>query len=839
MLEPLLFDSYDELIHVGTFVRLLDSHSLFPSNTTLPVSPYYPGLELATAATRWLTGLPLYLDELFVLAIIRIVLVLGVYLVIERVCRSPQAGGIGVLIYAASPQFYGFDAQYAYETIGLAFAVATVYLLFFTIDVPRPRVGSVFALALGSVVAVVISHHVTGWLTVGLLVAWFVGLYFTSHPFRRIKLAPTQPSAVDELTGISDWSRLTDTQPPSDAQQSTGWFLSRRKARAARRQAQAAEKAEFWMHRRAQARIIGLATALGLVTVIAWLLFVGHLLARYLGPVFSSAATELKEALGSGQGNRALFTSSSGGVSPKWEIALILLSTLGWILILLPSLYNVVFRRSIRGGVLRYIPVIIAAAYPLTVASNISPDAKTVGERLTTFIFFGVAVVVGAWMGQRILRDRRRIARVATIGIATVIFLGSFLYGIGPPVSILPGPYRVGGDSLSYGSPSLAVAEWANTHLPAGSHVAADRDNSVLLNAIGGVDAVTHESGLVNPELLYFNKNLSLFDIYLIRKADIRYIVVDDRLAQGLPLYGVYIAAGEPTTRLTSAQLDKFTRYSFVKRIYDNGTIQVYDVSGLLAPSHRAAPAGTPVGGSGLNVGIFILAGGVALLWALRLRRRRGRNRDTAHLIFCGLTCALLLGVFGAFLIRLLHAPPETVATVVLLLLLALSLRPPSWNLRNLGKFRDTPAEPAFEAPTTPAASNGSRSKRTGLLLGCVGVALFLVGAALATLPTLKDWTPPPELSIAQSTKDHSVAQVQLGSVGPVQAKLEITEAGNKVVWHTNLAKTTGVQRVDLPADLLHKGSRVELLARGQDVRWVNGWVEIEPPPTAGSSVRF
>ena len=103
----------------------------FPLNTTLPVSPYYPGLELATAATRWLTGLPLYLDELFVLAIIRIVLVLGVYLVIERVCRSPQAGGIGVLIYAASPQFYGFDAQYAYETIGLAFAVATVYLLLF------------------------------------------------------------------------------------------------------------------------------------------------------------------------------------------------------------------------------------------------------------------------------------------------------------------------------------------------------------------------------------------------------------------------------------------------------------------------------------------------------------------------------------------------------------------------------------------------------------------------------------------------------------------------------------------------------------------------------------
>ena len=139
MLETPFLDSYDELIHWGTLIHLLDSHALFPANTELPVSPYYPGLELATAATRWITGLPLVVDELIVLALVRILVVLGVYLVIERLCRSSRAGGVAVLVYAASPQFYSFDAQYAYETIALAFAVGTVYLLFFSIDSPRPR----------------------------------------------------------------------------------------------------------------------------------------------------------------------------------------------------------------------------------------------------------------------------------------------------------------------------------------------------------------------------------------------------------------------------------------------------------------------------------------------------------------------------------------------------------------------------------------------------------------------------------------------------------------------------------------------------------------------------
>ena len=174
------------------------------------------------------------------------------------------------------------------------------------------------------------------------------------------------------------------------------------------------------------------------------------------------------------------------------------------------------------------------------------------------------------------------------------------------------------------------------------------------------------EAGQIDPELLFFEISLSLYDIYIIRKDDIRDIVVDDRLAQGLPLYGTYIAAGEPARRLTLAELNKFNTYPFIKRIYDNGPIQVYDTTRLLVPSarrRRRAP----------------LREGPVLTWASAPWPRAGcgvvaaqtappsgAGHDVEHLVVCGVVGALVIGVFGAFLVRLTRVLPETVAIIVL-----------------------------------------------------------------------------------------------------------------------------------------------------------------------------
>ena len=637
--------------------------------------------------------------------------------------------------------------MYAYETMALALGAATIYLLFISVDRSRPQTGRLFALALCSIAAVVVTHHLTGWFTVGFVVVWAIGLAL----------------------------RFQGTKTPA--------FVSRR---------------------RAQARVVGIAAAVGVVFGTAWTLLVGSRLTQYLSPVFSAAYSDILSTLGNFQGSRRLFVSSSGSVSPAWDIALLLASAIAWCLILVPSLYDVVFKRSVRGGPLRYIPAVIAATYPLLLLANYAPYSKAVAGRATEFTFFGIAVVVGAWMARRMAKGPRWPERVAAIAVAIVCGVGSLLFGIGPITDVLPGPYQVGADDLSLGSPSLAAAHWADMNIPAGTHVAADRDNGDLLNAVAGVNPVTPEANGVNAESLYFDHKLTPYDISLIRRADIRYVFVDDRLSQSRPLYGVDVAQGEPQTRLTLEQLNKFAPYPGIRRVYDNGPIKVYDVTALLPPSERRAPTNPPDGpvGSGVQVGILLLALLVTALWGVRLYRRGLSRRALPHLVVCTLVSALLLAIVSAFVIRLTHVPPDVAAVLVLVALGGLSF------------FR-----PARKTRPAVAPKRIHRSLAQ-VLLALAGGALLVVGAWVATVASLKQWTPPAELSLVSGARSQPVAQVQLGSAGPVRARVLVAHNG-RLVWGKEVARTTAPQRVDLPAVASKRGSRVALVSGGRALRFV------------------
>ena len=652
--SPLLFDNFDEMAHSATLTRLLDSRALFQPNPILAVSPFYPGIELVTATTRWLTGLPLLLDQMVVLVLARIVLVLCVFLIVERACHSSRAGGIGVLVYAANPEFYSLGAQYGYQTLALSFAVAIVYLLLVSIDAAEPKRGGLFALALVSIAGMVVSHHVTAWLTIGFLVVWAAGLRFIIDPPGRAATTATagQTLATEDL---------------------------------ARSQAGIASRDKQFARRKEQSRIVGLAALVGVVLAGAWIAILGHVLTGYIDPIIQAGGRSAAEMLDRFHGDRRLFQNSAGGGTPYWEEALIFAAVVFFCLIILMSLYAVVWKKSIRGGRLRYLPAAIAATYPLAMLSNLSSGAKEVGARTTTFIFFGVAIVVGGWLAGRLLMQRRVIERIATIGVAVICFLGSTLYGGGPLPILVNGPYIVGAHERSLGPPSFALATWVSTHLPAGSHVAVDRDNAGLLNDFGQVDPVTPLNGSNNPAPLFFDQQLTPSDISLIRKDDIRYIVTDTRLTEGLPLFGAYIASGETgrPTRLTMAELGKFNSIRGVHRIYDNGVIQVYDLSLLLGKRPLVVPSDhvRSIRTTGTDVMVLVLALLVAIAWLLRLRRRARPVPIDEHMVVCGLVGALAIGLFGAFAVLLIHLPPGPIAILSLLALLALGLRPAGWSL--------------------------------------------------------------------------------------------------------------------------------------------------------------
>jgi len=142
----------------------------------------------------------------------------------------------------------------------------------------------------------------------------------------------------------------------------------------------------------------------------------------------------------------------------------------------------------------------------------------------------------------------------------------------------------------------------------------------------------------------------------------------------------------------------------------------------------------------------------------------------------------------------------------------------------------------AADAAGTELASSGpvlrSRGLRPGrthrarsqIVLGCVGLALFAVGASTAVVAAQREWVPPPELSIegGQGQAGGPVASVNLGTAAPTSAYLEVATRG-RLLWSVRLSSNSATQNVALPADVLQPGSHVLLVVGGMIIRNVYG----------------
>src|SRR3954468_10303066 len=174
--DPILATRFDETLHVTTLVDLVDHYSFFYPNTTLPVSPHYPGLELATAGVHWLTGLPLIACQLMVVLTARATFILALFLLASRIGRSTQVGAAAVLLYAGSAQFYFFNSQFSYQTVAIAMLMAALYLLVRAFDSEEERPWKLLVAVQVCLGGLAITHHLTSWLMLVLL--WLLALFF-------------------------------------------------------------------------------------------------------------------------------------------------------------------------------------------------------------------------------------------------------------------------------------------------------------------------------------------------------------------------------------------------------------------------------------------------------------------------------------------------------------------------------------------------------------------------------------------------------------------------------------------------------------------------------------
>src|SRR2546421_2996941 len=174
MVSPLYISSYDAMLHWITADNILRTQHLFGVNSLLPVSPYYPGLQIVTNALSSIGGLSTFQAGTAVIAAARLLMILTLYLFYEQVTMSSRMAGIATMIYMTNPHFLFFDAIFSYETLALPIATFLLSILARYESMENNKYRWMLVVAWLALVSLTITHHMTDYVFVGFLALWTV-----------------------------------------------------------------------------------------------------------------------------------------------------------------------------------------------------------------------------------------------------------------------------------------------------------------------------------------------------------------------------------------------------------------------------------------------------------------------------------------------------------------------------------------------------------------------------------------------------------------------------------------------------------------------------------------
>ncbi len=159
------FTFHDEFPHFATVDAILRTQHLFGWNSLQEVSAFFPGLEVATAALANVAGLSVEAAGLIVIGVARVIASLVIYLIYEEISGSPRVAGIGSVLAIAYPNYIFWSSQYSYESLALPLSMLVLLLGLF-----RGRRNaahrSLLVMALITIAAVVMTHHITSYFLV-------------------------------------------------------------------------------------------------------------------------------------------------------------------------------------------------------------------------------------------------------------------------------------------------------------------------------------------------------------------------------------------------------------------------------------------------------------------------------------------------------------------------------------------------------------------------------------------------------------------------------------------------------------------------------------------------
>lgn len=530
--SPTGFAHHDEFLHWAAAEDLATGHRLFLSNPLLPIASAYPALEIVTTAITNLTGLPLFAAASLLLAVLKGTLITALFLFYERISGSARIAAISCLTYMGCSTFVMFESAFSYESLGFVLCMLILAVEAASKDLVGGRRLSAIGLITLLLASLAVTHHLTA-----AFAAIYLGMLAALEALRRdISL-------------------------------------------------------------RLEARIaMGVTAVLAIMLPLLWVIASGNSFTGYVGPVVE---TGFKTLLGRIFGTDIPPSEHLGAPTQPLGMRL---TTLVAVLLLTLGLATGFFRslamtapgklhsgwRPIQGILRRrwrdsrvVLLTLLACGFPISVAFRLTINGWQIGNRMGTFVFIGVGLVVAVsiihfWQG-RASRGWRRIVPSAAI---SVIVMGGVTAASLEPIR---GPYKVAADAQSIERMGIETSLWTKQWLGPGNRFTGDRVNRLLLAGYGRQDVRIKINEGVYAARAFRHETLGSDNRYALVRSDLDFLLVDLRLTTASPVLGFYFEPWEAQQgeRLTAAELLKFNELKGVTRTYDNGYLIIYDVRGL------------------------------------------------------------------------------------------------------------------------------------------------------------------------------------------------------------------------------------------------------------------
>ena len=500
--SPGQFRFRDEYQHLGTIQAILSTHHLFNSNTNLPVSPYFPSLEIVTSALSFLGHSSIYIAGTLLMFVAHMITGVGLFLLLFEITRSNRLSGLGVVIYTLGPHYEFFDSYFIYQNVAVPFFILCLLALAKSGNARRRSARTAW-MGVGTVAAMIttVSHHITSYALVGFLVCFAVANLFPLSG----RIRDYRPTILLLISvGIVTWwdfgvakgmigylKPVIDTFGPTNtALPPTGLDLIGPNVQA---------------------------------TKINSLPFIDH-----YGSYLSTFAFFCLVPYG----NWRIWKICKSGQASSALVAMAL-GSMSFYLLLLVRLFAS-GGSELSGRMYTFVLIPVGLVSAIAIDSIIRVFYLNVNLRLLRLsnlfgISFGMAAV-------------------------TVGTVGGIAAGEPSLYARLPGPFVVDGGERSVDDFNLQAGLWVASHLTPGHGMASDAATAAVVANIG-------RQTIVNGEVLFLNPKWDAVDASAASSYGISYIVVDQRITQELPASGAYFSpdvnAGNYYRPLPVSYIDK------------------------------------------------------------------------------------------------------------------------------------------------------------------------------------------------------------------------------------------------------------------------------------------